>query len=149
MDFIAEGFELVLELGMFRVQSPEFIVVGHQLLDELFVVSLHGLSLAPVAGGTAAGLKVASALRTYNGSTMAGLSFTPRAIASAPSIATYRPREFIPISSMTVDRMPLSLSNNDVSLAFGSPTSITPSESIGKRFCNFITKGAEILSSRS
>jgi hypothetical protein len=64
MDFIAEGFELVFELHVFCVQSPQFVVMIHQLLDELFVSSLHGLSLAAAFGGAATGLNVASAVRT-------------------------------------------------------------------------------------
>jgi hypothetical protein len=64
MDFIAEGFELVFELDVFCVQNPEFVVIVHQLLDELFVSSLHGLSLAAAFGGAATGLNVASAVRT-------------------------------------------------------------------------------------
>src|SRR5271166_4184457 len=89
--FMSKDFEFLLELLMLRVEGPQLLVMGQMLPNEFFLSMLHTPSVPMPAGFF--GLKVASGVLIYSGSSEAARSVSPRANCAPPSAVTQTPRK--------------------------------------------------------
>src|SRR5271154_2692141 len=145
--FISKGFEFVFELLMLRVEGPQLLVVVQMQPNEFFLSMLHTPSV-PVTAGFC-GLKVASGVLIYSGSSEAARSVSPRANRAPPNAATQTPRKSSFPVSKTATLWPRDSTRAAASFALSSPTNITSSVMRDARCRSATTNSPDSFSSSS
>src|SRR5208283_5543310 len=125
VEFVSKDFEFLFELLMLSIEGPQLLVMGQMLPNEFFLSMLHTPSVPMPAGFF--GLKVASGVLIYSGSSEAARSVSPRANCAPPSAVTQTPRKSsIPVSK-TATQWPRDFTRAAASFALSSPTNTTSS----------------------